>query len=424
MELIRVLRGDGLLIAVKALVLGLFAVSLYTFGTFAQSTSGAVNGSLTSDRDVDLYGLIDTFLGDPEGFERFRASEHDLSTLANFIGELDAATRVDFLSAFDQPVVVRDFAGNDRFDANAGSDLEVRGEYWGDGGARLQDVKSMQMNREMFDFSRLRIDAGSAPDWGAVDYTSGAVPVLLGADYHGVYDLGDEIQAELYGAPQRLRVAGFLSSGSAVFYRGDVNHYLDDTVVLPYPSDVGQLVRQDQDLGGVVAFAMLNTDLAAASSMTYDDVVNELGGIAARTGFHDYSLQGVPTYLVQLRLVRQIVIDNFVLLSVVLLMTGAATVVICSRINKSLSERRRRWVRICRAVGRSDRYIEWTAAQTWALEYAVVLVVYSVGCAALPNHHAYPFLGVLVVLGVWFGLDVSARRHRLLGGQTPLGGER
>ena len=424
MELIRDLRSSGLLIAVKAVIVAVFAVSMYTFGTFAQSTSGAVNGSLAADREVDLYGLIDTFLGDPEGFERFRASEGDLSSLADFLGELAGSERLDFLSAFDQPIVARDFAGGDGFDTNAGTDLEVRGEYRGSDGALLQDVKSMQMNHEMFGFSRLTIDVGSPPDWSAVDYTSGSIPVLLGADYRGVYEVGDAFQADVYGAPQRLRVEGILSPGSAVFYRGDLDHYLDDTVVLPYPSDIGQLVRQDRYLGGIVAFAMLNTDLAASSSMSYDDVVDELASIAARTGFHDYSLQGVPTYLVQLRLVRQIIVDNFVLLTTVLLTIGAATVTVCAWINRTLCSRRRRWGQICRTVGMSDRRITRTAGQTWAVEYAAVLVLYSIGCAVLPNHHASPFLGVLLVLAVWFGLDLLVRRQGLLRATTTLGGER
>jgi len=419
MELIRDLRRNGLLIAVKALVMAVFAVSLYTFGTFAQSTSGAVNGSLAADRDVDLYGLVDTFLGDTDGFERFRASDRDLRTLTDFVAQLGHNDRLDFLSAFDQPVVIEDFRGDGRFDANAGSGLAERGEYRGEGGERLRDVKSMQMNHEMFAFSRLDVTSGSAPVWTDVDYSSGLVPVVLGSDYRGLYEIGDELRADVYGVRERLQVTGFLSPGSAVFHRGDINHYLDDTVVLPYPADVDRFVQQDRYTGGIVAFAMLNTDIAASTSMTYDDVTSELSAIAARTGFHSYSLQGIPTYLVQLRLVRQIVIENFGLLGAVSAMTGVATIVVCRRINRVLGDHRRRWVGICRTVGRSDRAILRTVGQTWAVEYSIVVVLYAVGCALLPNHHAYPFLGVMAALGVWFSLDAVSRAHRILATETP-----
>lgn len=410
----RDLRASGLLILVKVVVVATFAVALYTFGTFAQSTSRAVNGSLANDRGVELYGLIDSFLADPDGFERFRASEEDLTTLIRFLDGLESSARVDLLAAFDQPLVVRDFGAGKDFDANAGTDIPERGAYTDEHGVTVRDVQSMQMNREAFEFARLRVASGSIPTWATIDYRSGVLPVVLGASYEGVFALGDELDAHLYGAEQRLRVVGFLETGSALFYRGQLNHFLDETIVVPYPSDLGALLRDDQYLAGIVAFAMLNSDLAAPADATFDEVVNELGAIASTSGFTSYSLQGVATYLVQLRLVRQIVVENFALLSGVMLMIGLATVVLCWRINLAVCSRRDAWVAVRRAVGHDDRAIIRAVASGWFLEYAVIIATYALWCAWLPNHHAYPFLGILALLALWFSVDGVARRRLLL----------
>lgn len=414
MELIRDLRNNGQLVLGKVLVLTLVALSLYSYGTFVQSTSLAVDHGLSEEADVDLYTLIDQFTGDPEGFERFRASQARLDGLATFVERLDNEPDLRFVSAYDQPLPVADFRGDDRFDVGYGTEYSLRGEYPDEAGRLVRDLKSIQMNETAFDFADLRVADGAAPDWEAVDYGAPSVPVLLGADYDGIYDIGDRLDGSLLFRELPLEVHGFLESDSSMYFRGDLNHFIDDAVIVPYPAHLSGVVRSDLAFAGMLAFQMLNADLAVDRQLTIDDVLARLDRLGEDTGFSEYSLTGVPTYIVQLSQVRRLVRDNLALLGaiLVLLALAAAVVVVC--LNDRLVERRlpvavAHWV-----TGRGRRRIVRLFAPSWILEHCAVLVLTVGICAQLPNQHAFPFLAVMGFLLAWMTVDGLAQRRGVL----------
>lgn len=411
MELIRDLRNNGPLVLGKVLALTLVAVSLYSFGTFVQSTSLAVDHGLSEQADVDLYTLIDEFTGDPDGFERFRASKARLDGLAMFVERLDHEPGLRFVSAYDQPVPVADFRGDDRFDVGYGTEYSLRGEYPDETGRHVRDVKSIQMNESAFAFAGLQVARGAAPDWEAVDYDAPSVPVLLGADYDGIYDVGDRLDGSLLFRGLPLEVHGFLESGSSMYFRGDLNHFVDDAVIVPYPADLSGLVGSDPDFAGMLAFQMLNTDLAVDRQLDIDDVLARLDRLGDDTGFSEYSLTGVPTYVVQLSQVRRLVQDNLALLGTILVLLVLAAAITVVFLNARLVERRRPAALAHWRTGRGPRRIVWLFAPSWILEHSAVLILAVGTCALLPNQHAIPFMAVAGFLLAWMTVDGLAQRR-------------
>jgi hypothetical protein len=414
MELIRDLRNNGVVLLAKVVTLTVLALSLYSYGTFVQSTSVAVDHGLSEVADVDVYTLIDQFTGDPDAFERFRASPERLDQLAAFVERLDDEPGIRFISAYDQPLPVADFRGEERFDVGYGTEYAVRGEYPDESGRVVRDLKSIQMNEAAFEFAGLRVGNGSLPDWNAVDYGARSVPVVLGADYEGVYDIGDTLDGSLLFRDLTFEVHGFLEPDSSMYFRGDLNHFVDDAVIVPYPADLSGLVGSEQGFAGMLAFQMLGADLAVDRNLNIDDVLARLDRLGSDTGFTDYSLTGVPTYVVQLSQVRRLVQDNLALLSAILVLLVVAAAVAVVFLNALLGERRRPIISAYWSTGRGVRSLARLFAPSWLLEHSLVLAAFVATCAVLPNQHAYPFLAVVAFLLTWLTVDGLAQRHSVL----------
>lgn len=391
MELIRDLRWNGHLIVARVVTLTLVALALYSYGTFVQSTEAAVDRSLSRSADVDVYTVIDRFTGDPEGFERFRASPEQVARLAAFVDELGHQAGIASISAFDQPVSVAD-------------------------GRSARETEAVQMNETAFDFAGLTVGTGRAPDWQHVDYDGATVPVVLGAAYEGARQVGDRFTGSFLFREFTFEVVGILAPDSVMYFRGDVNHFLDDAIVLPYPPELAGLAARDPGFAGILAFQVLNADLAVDRSLRTEDVLARLDRIGERTGFTDYSLTGVPTYVVQLAQVRQLVADNLGLLTglIVLLVLAAAVVVL---VLAGQLARRRDVVRAAYAsTGHGAGRLARLFVPSWLLEHALVLAVIAIVCTNAPNQHAVPFLAVVLGLLAVAALDGLALRRDPLAG--------
>ena len=272
MELLNDLRSNWTIIVAKIVLLVLLALCWYNVASFTQSTSQAVAQGLSADADVDLYTVIDDL--DPDAFEAIRRDQHAVDDVASFVDRIDDEPRFDFISSYDQPVTVQDFRGDDRFDIGYGSEYTLKGKYQDESGRTVQDIKSIQLNETAYEFAGLSVQDGVPIDWDAVDWGSGRIPVLLGNEYRGVYELGARFTGAVILQEQELEVVGFLEPDSAVYFRGEANHYLDDTVIVPYPPtlaglDRAALDRLDPELFGRLVFQVLNADLAVDHSLDF-----------------------------------------------------------------------------------------------------------------------------------------------------------
>lgn len=413
MELIWDLRRNGIALTAKALIVGVFFLSLYNLVSFSESTDHAVNRSFSPEAEVNLYSLVDT-LTESDAFSQFRESRESLDSLGAFYSALDDRTDLNYLSSFNQNVPVQDFAGGDTFDAGFGMPSGVRGPYTDPiSGHEFRDVKSIQMNRDTFDFYRLGLASGDSIPWEGVDYRSERVPVLLGSNYQGVYEIGDTLQANLYSKDFTFEVSGFLEPASSMFYKNEINFYLDDYLLVPYPPQLDGFDEADQFFYGILYFAMVNADITASKDLTTDEVLEEIFTVSRDTGFSDYSLINVPTYLVQFTLVKRVIQDNHALLVSIQVMLAAAVLGAVAAINTHLSRRRRRRDLVRWTLGHSQTALTTTLTFSWLVEAFLALTVFITGYALMPNKTPTALSGVVTALAVCAALDALHQRYLL-----------
>jgi len=414
MELLNDLRSNWTIIVAKIVLVVLLTLCWYNVASFTQSTSQAVAQGLSADADVDLYTVVDD-LG-PDAFEAIRRDQHPLDDVASFVGRVDDEPGFDFISSYDQPVTVQDFRGDDRFDVGYGTEYTLNGKYQDESGRSVQDIKSIQLNETAYEFAGLSVQDGKPIEWSAVDWGSGRIPVLLGNEYRGVYELGERLTGAVILQEQELEVVGFLEPNSAMYFRGEATHYLDDTVIVPYPPtlaglDRAALDRLDPELFGRLVFQVLNADLAVGHSLDFGDVVARLDAIGDDTGFRSYTLLGVPTYLVQLSLVRQVIQDNLVLVTALLVVLTVGVAVVTAFLNRLLHHRRAPVAHVHHLLGRSPDATNRLFRASRLTEYTAALGLFLASSALLPNDSAMARLGAGTALLLWCVVDgVLGRR--------------
>jgi hypothetical protein len=422
MELLNDLKANWAILVAKTLLLVLLALSWYNVASFTQSTAQAVAQGLSAAADVDLYSVIDDL--DPDAFETTRRDPDAVDAVAAFVDRLSRERGFDFISSFDQPVTVQDFRGDERFDVGYGTEYTLAGPYEDERGRRVQDVKSIQLNRAAFEFAGLSVRAGPSLAWDDVDWGSGRIPVLLGDDYRGVYEIGQTLTGAVILQDEQLEVIGFLEPDSAMYFRGEANHYLDDTILVPYPPtltglDRASLDQLDPEFFGRLVFQVLNADLAVDRALDFSDVAAQLRRIGAETGFTSYSLLGVPTYLVQLSFVRQIIQDNVVLISMLLVALTGGVVIITVFLNRVLQHRRASVARVHHLLGKSPDRTVRLFTTSCLIEHAATTALFLAITTLLPNDSDVARLTAGAFLLLWCILDGLAERRAIRLELTP-----
>lgn len=338
------------LLLLKAGLILIALIGAYNIASFQQNTDEAIDANFSKQMEYDLYSICDT-LTEENDFSRFRKSEKNMQTACSFYNLLNNEEYIAFLSMFNQPVAVSHFKGSQKFRYAYGTEMSDTGVYE-DSGLIVEDIKAFQLNEKAFRFYNLTVSEGQEPDWEAINYQGDEIPVLLGSNYKAVYGLGGEIEGLYYFKKIKFKVIGFLESDSAVYYKGEPNCYLDSYVILPYPAKLSTSTGGDFDFMGMLAFSMINGDIAAPNDLTSQDVLNILYAISSQSNFEDYSLLNAPEYLVQLSMMRNLIGQN---LSLVIAVQGAITIsLLCAiaLIDSALSKRRAALIAIMSIKGR------------------------------------------------------------------------
>ncbi|QSB21929.1 hypothetical protein [Curtobacterium sp. 24E2] len=414
MELLNDLRSNWTIIVAKIVLIALLALCWYNVASFTQSTSQAVAQGLSADADADLYTVIDDLA--PDAFEAIRRDERALDGVAAFVDRIDDEPEFRFISSYDQPVTVQDFRGDDRFDVGYGTEYTLNGKYQDESGRSVQDIKSIQLNETAYEFAGLSVQDGKPIEWDAVDWGSGRIPVLLGNEYRGVYQLGQLISGAVILQQQELEVVGFLEPNSAIYFRGEANHYLDDTVIVPYPPTLAGLDRAtldglDPELFGRLVFQVLNADLAVDRSLDFSGVVARLDKIGDETGFRSYTLLGVPTYLVQLSLVRQLIQDNLVLVAALLVVLTAGVGIITAFLSRLLHHRRAPVAHVHHLLGKSPDHTSRLFRPSRLTEYTAAFGLFLATSEVLLNDSATARFGAGAALLLWCVVDGALSRR-------------
>jgi hypothetical protein len=213
------LKTNGHLTILKLLFIVLSALLVFHTASFLESADGAIQQSFSNSAQADLYGITDT-LPDPDEFSAAISSAKVVASVGSFYNELNTSKKIKFLSIFNQPLAVTDPAVGERFDEGYVENGEAKGLYTDpDTGLKTREVHSFQLNEQAAKFYNLRVSKGSMPDWSSIDYSQKQIPVLLGADYQKLYDLGDVIAGSFAFDTFGFKVVGFLKEASSIYYQ-------------------------------------------------------------------------------------------------------------------------------------------------------------------------------------------------------------
>lgn len=256
------------------IVIGVFAFLRIESIVAKANIQGIIDGK-------NVYTIIDT-LRDPDSFSLFREDANNINKLAEFYNMLNESKKFMLISSFDQPMAIRGFKGGEQF---------LYSQGMGNIENNISIVKSMQVNKNLFDLYNINYEGTEVLDWDNIDYWETEIPVLMGASYTEIYNLGEKIDVNYYNRAYKLRVVGFIDENTFIYYQGDPEFYLDDFIVIPYPSEAHLVDSSDFNFEGILYFAMINSNIAAPNDL---DIVNELQQISLQSGFDDFTIAGLP----------------------------------------------------------------------------------------------------------------------------------
>lgn len=232
----------------------------------------------------NLYTVTDSLL-DPKRFSEYRENVDNINKIGNFYNLM--STSFDFLSMFHQPIPVENFRGGNQFIYNSDFILEKENVL-------PLNIKCFQINQAAFNFYKLKLWKGDELPWHDIDYNNLKIPILMGFDYKGIYEIGDSFVGNFYSKNFEFVVTGLLNPNSFVHYKGNPEFYLDQYIILPYPEECKPIYTSDFFFEGILYFAMINGDLASESSE--DNIIHKIKQIADETDFNEFTVIGLPEF--------------------------------------------------------------------------------------------------------------------------------
>lgn len=221
-ELLFSLRKDFLINGVISLLVGASFVLLSVillFGRQVNEHFSAIENVFEGIEifqitdDVDVFELWD----EPDALERVRALYH----------HLNHATEFTYITVGGQPLSIpaTEFRGDIRFKElffDGESSIYIPGE--GD----FHAIKSLQMNQNAFTLVEKGIRYGRLFEPKDFEGHSQSIPVILGGNYAGIYEIGDIIHSR----DQSFEVIGILEINQTTF-NYHPTFFLDDYIIVP-----------------------------------------------------------------------------------------------------------------------------------------------------------------------------------------------
>ena len=178
--------------------------------------------------NLDYYFMGSQYgMGDNPGFSSLFDAPDGLSRLKEFYGELNKT--VDRVEYHPQSLeYVGTYAGDVKFSASG----SVNG--LGDDNNYHTSLKTLMVGRSIYDAFDDVIEVGC--NFQEEDFTVEAVtdviPIILGYDYMGIYDVGDALLLSLHTQPLTFQVIGFLQKNAVLHFNRDIP--LDQHIIVPF----------------------------------------------------------------------------------------------------------------------------------------------------------------------------------------------
>lgn len=236
------------------------------------------------------YSIVDNLLED-EAFYQFRNDRQNVLSVIRFYNQLANSKVINLLSVFDQPLYIEEFKGKEDFLYGSPAFQNATKDY-------PTPVKALQINKNAFDFYHLSLIEDRELDWRKITYEKDQpIPLILGANYLSVYKIGQLVWSDFYSRNQSFQVVGFLPKDSFIYYKQDLEFYLDNYMIIPYPLELPSLKEEPFRFESILSFAMINSDFVSQASP--EVILKEIKEISNSSGFSQFSLINLDNTLLQ-----------------------------------------------------------------------------------------------------------------------------
>lgn len=219
-------------------------LSMIAYDDLISSTKKA--RALEKYNNMFYYSISDQ--GDEDGtYKKYRNSEMEYINLKNFVNEIRNTDKIIYLSNVRHPIDIinQNIPLKFTFNYEIGDNNKPQFIEDESGEKDLYTwVKGCQISKESKELFDLRMDLGTFfddEDYKLKDYS---INIILGYEYRDLFQLGDEIDLELFFSKFKGKVIGFLSKDSNIIRKeGIVN--LDRYVLIPSFIEMDKSINYD-----------------------------------------------------------------------------------------------------------------------------------------------------------------------------------
>ncbi|UTR16881.1 hypothetical protein MM221_10415 [Salipaludibacillus sp. LMS25] len=240
--------------------------------------------------DLSVYTLMDTLYNEEE--TQFMQDPEGLLKLQDMYTYLDEQLSEPFISVVTQTISVI-------FDDPSEADIFLSGYEYGDARSPYEEngntyhiVKALKVNQQALDTFPIHnlVDGRlfNESDFKNPDFKT--IPVLLGAEYQGVFDIGDHIESLNLGYPFTLEVIGFIEADSFINTRIEAEMYVDRFIVLPSQTFGKPQNQEEFDFLMFHYLQIINGQIFSEENQLYIEALIEQAKEA--TNFHDFTVLG------------------------------------------------------------------------------------------------------------------------------------
>lgn len=238
--------------------------------------------------EKNIYQLSDNLIEERE--QKYFSDIRELEVLKRFHEELQESEDFVYFNTTIQPIGFLNFKGMSSF-LYGYEDGAIPPEYQKEMGT-YQVVKSIQVNEQVFSSFNVKIKNGKRFNNNDFEYENKkTIPVILGSNYEGIYEIGDTINIDYIDTPMKAIVIGTLDANTIIPVREQIDFSLDKYIILPeFTMNQAAETKEDLLLQQRHYLHLINGQILTEKDNI--EVRKSLQTVSKETGFYDFIVIG------------------------------------------------------------------------------------------------------------------------------------